>query len=173
MKFTENMEYRKELMDSLNSKVLIPGMIQKAFTSVYLTPVNLANAAELQTLDLYGALKTLPKHSAEQDIGDGSPHSLPIGAPELSTSNYKARAKAKGQESKKVTEEMEISKKEMGRMKGKMKVLEKAREQERGREKNAMKDLVRKRDEEGGENDAEKGLKKIRVDGDGLVDVME
>jgi len=171
MKFTEYTEFRKELMDSLNSKALIPGMIKRAFTSVCPTPVNLANAAELRKLDLYGALKALPKHSSDQDIEDGS--LLPIGAPELSTSNYKARARAKGQDSKKVTEEMEISKKEMGRMKRKMKVLEKAREQERGEEKNAMKDLVRKRDEESGENDAEKELKKIRVDGDGSVDAME
>jgi len=52
-------------------------------------------------------------------------------------------------------------------------VLEKAREQERGEEKNAMKDLVRKRDEESGENDAEKELKKIRMDGDGSVDATE
>jgi hypothetical protein len=123
----------------------------------------------LQSLDLYGALSALPKHSSDQEIEETSLHSLPIGAPELSASNYKARAKSKGQG--KVTEEMEMSKKEMGRMKGKMKVLKKAMDQKPG--KLTKKELVRKRDEEGEENVAEKGVKKVKVDGEESDELME
>ena len=83
---------------------------------------------------------------------------LPVGAPELSASKYKARAKA--QRSKDATEEIEMSKKEIGRMKGKMKVLKKAKEQDQGSVNN--KDLARKRDEE---SDVEKDIvKKLRVE---------
>jgi hypothetical protein len=162
-KFTECIEYRKELIESLNSKALIPGDIPKKKNSVgrIINPANLANAAEFQSLDLYGALRTLPKHSSDQTIEETS-HPPPIGAPELSASNYKARAKVKGRESKSVMEE--VSKKEMGKMKGKLKVLEKARKQEQGRGKSTKKDLVRRRDNEGGEIDAEKGVKKVKVD---------
>jgi hypothetical protein len=67
---------------------------------------------------------------------------------------------------------MEMSKKEMGRMKGKMKVLKKAMDQ-KWKEKNTKKDLVRKRDEEGGENAAEKGVKKVKVDGEESDELME
>lgn len=135
-----------------------------------MTPFGSANAAELGSLDLYATLSTLPKHSSDQEINEELLHTLPIGAPELSASNYKARAKAKRQGSQTVTEETEMSKKEMGRMKGKLKVLEKAREQGQGSEKSAKKDLVRKRNDEGGENDAGKGVKKVRVDEEGPDD---
>jgi len=94
----------------------------------------------VKSLDLYSALTTLPKHSSDREI---EVPFVPIGAPELSASNYKARAKSKAQVSD------NVSKKEMGRMKGKMKVLEKVRDQEES--------LVRKRDEEG---DSDKRSKK-------------
>lgn len=134
--------------------------LKGTYLSVALNSIVVANAAELNSLGLYDSLTTLPKHSSDQEVEEVSLQSLPIGAPELSASNYKAKKKAKGQGPQK---EMEMSKKEMGRLKGKMKVSEKAREQEQGQEMSAEKHLVRKRDLEGGESNPEKGVKKVRV----------
>ena len=161
LKFTECTEYMKELIGSLNAKALILGKIKRhIFLCVELNPlrVDVANATELSSLDLYGLLTTLPKKSSGQDVEEAS---LPIGAPELSASNYKAKRKAKAHEPEK---KKEMSKKEMGRLKGKMKVSEKAKEQEQGREMSAKKHLARKGDSEEGENYADKGTKKVRVE---------
>ncbi len=98
-----------------------------------------ATPSELRSLDLYDQLTSLPKHSSDPEPSSfalDEVHPTPIGAPELSTSNYKARAdvKAKGKMTRKLRgggedEQAEdgkaqMSKKEMGRMKVKMKVLE-------------------------------------------------
>lgn len=87
---------------------------------------NTATADSLKKLDLYYDLIALPKY-ADPDVdenAEGTP--MPIGAPELSSSETaKARGKAKA----------ELSKKELGRIKTKQAVLAKAMEADGGPDK--------------------------------------
>lgn len=163
----------------------------------------------MRSLDLYDPLISLPKHSSDPDPSsfalDGV-HPTPIGAPELSTSNYKARAdvKAKGKTRKlrgggedeqaedgkananKSEKGNKMSKKEMGRMKVKMKVLEREKalaeaqagemekvgvgvmevgkevETKMNTEGKGKENMVRKRGDDGEEEGVE--MKKARVD---------
>jgi len=138
--FIEDLDYRKELLESFNSKVFIPGEFSQhgiAFRALRSFFVVVAIPSELRSLDLYDPLTSLPKHSSDPDLSSfalDEARPTPIGAPESSASNYKARAdvKAKGKMTRKPRgggeEDGEnrdkMSKKEMGRMKVKMKVLE-------------------------------------------------
>jgi len=151
----------------------------------------------LKSLDLYDPLTSLPKHFSDPDLSSfvDEAHPTPIGAPESSASNYKARAdvKAKGKMTRKPRgggeEDGEkrdrMSKKEMGRMKVKMKVLERGKalaEAQAGEgekvgvgvmvekgvemktEGKGKESMVRKRGDDGEEGVE---MKKARVDGDG------
>jgi len=121
-------------------------------------------------------LSSLPKRSSDVEVDDPSTsHNIPIGAPELSASLYKAKAKTKGKGKLKMTEEAEMGKKEMGRLKGKMKLLDRVKEQEQGKPEDEemesrKKDLVRRRDEE---NQDTKEAKRMRVEEDVLDDEMD
>ncbi|KJA28088.1 hypothetical protein HYPSUDRAFT_129664 [Hypholoma sublateritium FD-334 SS-4] len=83
-----------------------------------------ANAESLKKIDLYSDLVSLPKY-ADPDVeenNEGAP--MPIGAPEISSSETaKAKGKAKA----------ELSKKEIGRIKTKQAVLAKAMEVDGGK----------------------------------------
>lgn len=124
----------------------------------------LATPSDLKSLDLYGALSSLPKRASDVEVEDPPmSRTVPIGAPELSASIYKAKSR-KGK--LKETEDGEMGKKEIGRLKGKMKVLDRVKGQEQGRPKEdekecRTKDLVRRRDEE---NQDSKEAKRLRVD---------
>ncbi|KDR80625.1 hypothetical protein GALMADRAFT_276855 [Galerina marginata CBS 339.88] len=106
----EDSETLKTLVSALNSTSLLP-----------------ATSEDLKKLDLYSNLVSMPKYASDADAADGAPSdntTLPIGAPELSASetakskNKNKTAKGKGK--------TELSKKELGRMKGKQAVLAKA-----------------------------------------------
>ncbi|KAF8909289.1 WD40-repeat-containing domain protein [Gymnopilus junonius] len=98
--------------DSLNH-----GSLPNEFLAHYLT----ATPEEIKKLDLYGDLTAMPKYSSDADGAPSDhPKLLPIGAPELSASETVKSTKGKGK--------VELSKKELGRIKGKQAVLAKAQE---------------------------------------------
>jgi tRNA (guanine-N(7)-)-methyltransferase subunit TRM82 len=102
-KIVEDLETLKSLIYSLNSGSLLP-----------------ATSEGLRTLDLYSDLMTLPKYVADDaEANDG----MPIGAPELSSSEIAKKGKG----------ESELSKKELGRLKLKQAVMAKANEKEKTR----------------------------------------
>ncbi|KAH9479543.1 tRNA (guanine-N(7)-)-methyltransferase non-catalytic subunit TRM82 [Psilocybe cubensis] len=79
-----------------------------------------ATAEEVKKLDLYGDLTSMPKYASDGDIEGEGDTTLPIGAPELSSSET-----AKGKKG-----QVELSKKELGRIKTKQAVLAKAQKME-------------------------------------------
>ncbi|KAF9563906.1 WD40 repeat-like protein [Agrocybe pediades] len=135
-KLTEDEETLKSVVTTLNTSALVT-----------------ATAEELKKLDVYGDLVAMPKYAADADgealpVENLLPGSLPIGAPELSSSETaKLAAAAKGK--------VELSKKELGRMKTKQAVLAKAQEQGLG--------INSPRETEDGE---ERETKKMKQDGD-------
>ena len=80
-----------------------------------------ATPEDTKKLDLYGDLTAMPKYSSDASSDQAEP--LPIGAPQLSASETVKSTKGKGK--------AELSKKELGRIKNKQKVLEKAQEKTR------------------------------------------
>ncbi|KAF9475213.1 WD40 repeat-like protein [Pholiota conissans] len=124
----EDSETLKPLIDSLNSTSLLS-----------------ATPEFLKRLALYSDLTSMPKNAEpEDDLGpaalEGMPTMLPIGAPEISSSETaKAKGKAKA----------ELSKKEIGRIKGKQAVLAKAMEIEAGASvAGVARDVKEKKDED-------------------------
>ena len=117
-------------------------------------------------------MSSLPKRSSDVDVDESTSHTVPIGAPELSASIYKAKARTKGKGKLKEIEDGEMGKKEVGRLKGKMKVLDRVKEQEQGKpeRESRTKDLVRRRDEE---NQDSKEAKRLRMDEDVSGDEMD
>ena len=84
---------------------------------------DLATSEDLKKLDLYSYLVSLPKYVDDDvETNDDIRQDMPIGAPDLSSSEM-AKSRGKGK--------VELSKKELGRLKLKQAVMAKANEKTR------------------------------------------